>query len=76
MGKQALLAFWRDLPQLLKERPGQWVAYRGDQRLGFAETRAELWQQCLKQGYTPGEFLVRSIEPEDPDLVLGTGDSE
>jgi hypothetical protein len=70
LGKQALLAFWRDLPQLLQERPGQWVAYHGDQQLGFGRTRTELWHELLRRGLQPAEFLIRSIEPEDPDLVL------
>jgi hypothetical protein len=34
--QQALNAFERDLPQLWAERPGQWVAYRGDLQFGFA----------------------------------------
>ena len=29
--QQALRAFQRDLPHLWAERPGQWVAYQGDQ---------------------------------------------
>jgi hypothetical protein len=70
LGKQATLAFWRDLPQLLRERPGQWVAYHGDRQLGFGATRWELWQECLRRGLVPDEFVVRSIEPEDPSLIL------
>jgi hypothetical protein len=69
---QALRTYWRDLPQLLQERPGQWVAYHGDRQLGFAGTRYELWQECLKQGLRPDEFLIRIIEPEDPDYMLET----
>ena len=69
LGKNALLAFWQDLPQLLQERPRQWVAYHGGRRLGFGRTRTELWQECLRQGFRPDEFMIRSIEPEDPDLV-------
>ena len=70
LGRQALLAFWRDLPRLLQERPRQWVAYHGERQLGFASTRAELWAECQRQGLRPEEFLIRSIEPEDPDIVL------
>jgi hypothetical protein len=76
LGKQALLAFWRDLAQLLQERPGQWVAYHGDRQLGFASTGTELWRECLRQGLSPTEFVVRSIEPEDLDLVLEEPGSE
>jgi hypothetical protein len=54
-------AFERDLPQLLRERPGQWVAYLGDKPLGFAKTKEELYQRYLSQGYE--EFFVRCIEP-------------
>jgi hypothetical protein len=70
LGRQALLAFWRDLPRLLQEHPRQWVAYHGERQLGFASTRAELWAECLRQGLQPEEFLIRSIEPEDADIVL------
>jgi hypothetical protein len=75
LGRQALLTFWRDLPQLLQERPGQWVAYRGERQLGFGRTRTELWQECLRQGLDPEEFMIRSIQPEDPDLVLDPPES-
>jgi hypothetical protein len=71
LGRQALLAFWRDLPQLLQERPWQWVAYHGERQLGFGRTQTELWQECLRQGLHPDEFMIRSIEPEDPEVVDG-----
>jgi len=67
---RALRTFWRDLPKLLETRSRQWVAYHGEQCLGFANSRTELWQECLERGLHPGEFLIQSIEPEDPDLVL------
>ena len=35
---EAQAAFERDLPQLLKERPGQWVAYRPEGPVVFAPT--------------------------------------
>src|SRR3954464_15719095 len=60
---QAQEAFQRWLPQLLKERPGQWVAFHRDQLLGFAATKTALYQTCLRQGHKRGEFLVRAIEP-------------
>jgi hypothetical protein len=61
-------AFRRDLPDLLKMkgRSRQWVAYHGDRRIGFAPTKTELYQECLRQGFQRGEFVVRSIEPEVP----------
>jgi hypothetical protein len=76
LGRASLAAFWRELPRLLQERPRQWVAYHGDRRLGFAATRAELWQECLRQGLRPEEFLIRSIEPEDPDVASGSFEAD
>ena len=66
--KRSQAAFHRDLPELLKMkgRFRQWVAYQGDQRIGFAKTKTELYQACLRRGLRRGEFVVRSIEPEVP----------
>ena len=58
---EAQAAFLRDLPELLKELYGQWVAYYGAQRIGFGKTQAALWNECLRQGYE--DFLVRRIWP-------------
>ena len=65
---RAQAAFRRDLPELLKERSGQWVAYHGDTQIGFADSDATLCQQCLDRGLTWDQFVVRSIEPEDLPL--------
>jgi hypothetical protein len=66
-------AYQRDLPELARQRPGQWVAYHGARQVGFAPSRAELWQQCLEQGLPEGEFWVFSIEPVVGDEVIGFG---
>jgi hypothetical protein len=66
-------AFRRDLPQLLSERPGQWVAYHGHQQIGFAATKQQLYQECLNRGLQQDEFLVLSIEPEMGDMMFGPG---
>ena len=63
-------AFYRDLETLLKERYRQWVAYRGEQQLGFGRTQFELYQECLRRGLQPGEFTICSIEPADPDFLI------
>src|ERR1700758_1168820 len=51
-------AFWQDLPELLKRRSKQrpWVAYHGDERVGFGKTRTELYQDCLRRGLPRGAF--------------------
>ena len=63
-------AFLRDLPCLLGERPREWVAYHGDAQLGFAKTRTELYQECLRRGLNPEEFLVCSIEPPIDTMIV------
>lgn len=61
---QSQEAFRRELPRLLQERPGQWVAYSGDRQLGFGRTKTELYQECLRRAYDPEQFVVDLIEPE------------
>lgn len=69
--RTASAAFRRDLPRLLTVRAGQWVAYRGDEQLAFAPTKTELYQECVRRGLDPNEFLVRSIEPELDMMTVG-----
>jgi hypothetical protein len=69
-GLRAEHAFRRDLVQLLEERPGQWVAYHGEQRVGFAPTKTELYLECLRRGWKHEEFVVHCIEPDDFDVVI------
>ena len=69
--QQALHTFERDLPQLWAERPGQWVAYQGDQCLGFARQKHELYQHCFQRGFARDEFVIFCIEPQETDITLG-----
>jgi hypothetical protein len=69
LGPLALATYRRDLPRLLEERPGQWVAYHGDQLVGFAKTARELYQECERRGYRGRDYVVDCIEPELPDIV-------
>ena len=57
-------AFRRDLPELLKERPRQWVAYHEDERIGFARSPFELYEECFRRGFKEEEFVVRRIMEE------------
>jgi hypothetical protein len=66
---RANLQFKRDLPRLLQERPGQYVAYSGEQCLGFDRKYRRLLDACFRRGLTNFEFTVRRIEPWDPDEV-------
>ncbi len=59
---QSQAAFRRELPELLKKRNGQWVAYHGDECLGFGRSQIELYQQCVRRGHvtirTPRRFWI------------------
>jgi hypothetical protein len=57
-------AFCRDLPELLQRHEGQWVAYRGAQRLGLADSSAALYQKYLEQGLDPQDLFIELIHPE------------
>jgi hypothetical protein len=66
-------AFRRDLPELLKTRYGQWVAYHGDQRLGFGWSKFQLVQECLRRGINDRELLVCGVAPpmsEEAEFLL------
>ncbi|GEM_PF-2441520 len=69
--EQAESAFEKDLPQMWLERPGQWVAYRGDERLGFAAQKHTVYQQCLQRGFVNEEIAVFCIEAQETEMFLG-----
>lgn len=74
---QAQETFRRDLPRLLKERPGQWVAYSGDRVLGYGSTKTAVYQECLRQGHERGTFVVRLIGPQvEMDFLGSVADME
>jgi hypothetical protein len=56
-------AFQRDLPQLLKEKPGWWVLYHGDKRLGINKDDRPLYRLCDEQGWPSDEIVVFCVEP-------------
>jgi hypothetical protein len=62
-----LEAFRRDLPELLEQHKGQFVAYSGDRRLGINRSQRKLVRLCLSQGLSVHEFVVPGIAPEIPD---------
>jgi hypothetical protein len=68
--QQAQQAFERDLPNLWAERPGQRVAYKGEQRLGFAAQKYEMYQECSRRGLQPDEFVVFCIEAQETEMFL------
>jgi hypothetical protein len=58
-------AFWRNLPELLKDKRnhGKWVAYHGEEQVGVARTEVELIRECLRRGLRDDEYDVAVIEP-------------
>jgi hypothetical protein len=71
LAQETLRAFQRNLPQLLAERPGQWVAYQADRQLGFAAHKHELYQECFQRGLQRDEFVIFCIEPQETEMTLG-----
>jgi hypothetical protein len=63
----ALAAFRRDLPDLLKKKYGQFVAYHGEVRLAFARDSFDLYHECYRRGLKDGEFIVEQIMPDFAD---------
>jgi hypothetical protein len=59
--------FIRELPELLKRHRGQWVAYHGDQRLGFSRDDMKLYKQWYARGVPHGELGVFRVVPYYPD---------
>lgn len=58
-------AYWKDLPTLLalKSESREWVAYCGNQQIGFARTMAELYEECNRRGLKATDFYVDRLEP-------------
>jgi hypothetical protein len=65
--------YLRDLPQMLRERRGQAVAYRGEKCLGFANDDLDLYEQCRRDGIPDDEFNVFLIEPIPEYDTIGCG---
>jgi hypothetical protein len=70
---QSWQAFLRDLPRLYKERPEQWVAYRGEAIIDFGAHSNLLHQECLARGLQEGDFFIFGIVPEEREIHLGLG---
>ena len=70
--QQSIDAFRRDLPELLKRHRGKWVAYHGNERLGFGSSERELYQAGFQSGLTRNDFIVAPVKPGafDPDEEL------
>lgn len=70
-------AFWRDLPELLKNKRnrGKWAAYHGEERVAIDRSDVEAYQKCLRRGLERGEFYVGRVEA-DPEGIPPWGTFE
>jgi len=68
--QQALEAFLRDLPDLYKEKPGQFVAYHGEERIGLGTVKHVLYNDCLERGFDLEEVVVFCIEPWETEWYM------
>jgi hypothetical protein len=69
--QQARQAFARELPALLVDRLGQWVAFHGIRRICCALHTGEIRQVCARQGLSYDEVTIFEIVPPDEEMVLG-----
>src|SRR5438132_13325676 len=69
--QRSMAAFLRDLPELMQKKKylGKWVAYHGEERLGFATTRFKLDQLCLGRGLKLEEYYVGWIGDQMEDTI-------
>ncbi|HKI33147.1 MAG TPA: hypothetical protein VKA46_14950 [Gemmataceae bacterium] len=67
---RSMQAFWRDLPELLKNKrnKGKWAAYRGDEQVVITADDVEAYQECFRRGILREEFYVGRIKPS-PDGI-------
>jgi len=61
---RSVAAFRRDLPQLLGEHPGEWVAYHHNERVELGSSGRVLYRHCLERGISQDDFVVRRIVPD------------
>lgn len=67
---EARQQFHQDLRALLDgPHNGQWVAYRGKDRLGFGESKTRLLQDCYRD-YRDEELFVAKVQPELPTPLV------
>ncbi len=66
---RSVAAFRRDLPKLLEEHDGEWVAYHHDQRVQLGSSGRAIYRNCLERGISQDDFIVRRIVPDVARVV-------
>jgi hypothetical protein len=59
-------AFTAALPGLLMQKRllGKWVAFHGNQRVGFANSKAALFRRCERLGLSERQFYIGLVMPQ------------
>ncbi len=65
-----LRAFERDLPELMKSHPRQWVVYHGERRIGPFKKLEQLDRACEAEGIHVWERVCRVVEPDVIDQTV------
>ncbi len=60
-----------DLPQLLQEHLGCWVAYHGDRQIAIARHSGELYETCRQQRLLLDEVMLFEIAAPEEELLTG-----
>jgi hypothetical protein len=60
----------RELPRLLREVPGKWIAYRGEQQVALADSDREAYAQLTRANIPLDEVVILRVEPLAPPLDL------
>jgi len=58
--------YLRDLPELLRSKPGRWVAYTAQGAIDEGDDELTLFESCYGRGLRRGQFLVARVEPDLP----------
>jgi hypothetical protein len=60
--EESRMAFERDLPRLLRQYPGRWVAYHQSKLVEVGRDQAIVYQHCLDLGFDEEEFVVLYVD--------------
>jgi hypothetical protein len=62
--------YLRDLPQLLLNKAGRWVAYTAQGCIAEGADELALFRYCSEQGLARGHYLITRVEPDLPPAEI------
>ena len=62
--------YLEDLPNLMKSKPGRWVAYTRQGLIAEGDDELALFRSCHERGLESGQFLVARVEPDLPPAEI------